>query len=424
MLVERTAIGQEIQAVGGNPAAARLAGISVDRIKILGFVISGMCAALTGMLLASRLGSGTTSAADSYLLTAFAAVFLGSATLRDGEFHVLGTFVGTLIIVFGFNGLNIFGAPTFSQYVFQGRHPDRGGRALEPRPHVGGKLKGEERWLQAAIWNFYVMEYARSKNQPWVDLVSGDVSPRASWTCPSLSSCAARRSQRSGRHRFHARRTRAGVRAASSASRLGFRRCGCLRRWTSAPTISPTSSSRTPISTIWARSPNFPRRILYIQKSELLSWYELFALPKRFGHLTAIVDPTTMRAALSASIEHRVTLIDGDKDNVLPGIHVRLGGGHTIGQQFVIVETAAGRRVISGDCIYSRAQITGRDDDGVYIPLNNAVGSAWEQLKMIDKMNDELGGDMGRLVVLHDIERWKGLPVVKEVDGFRIVKIA
>ncbi|MGC2786720.1 MAG: ABC transporter permease, partial [Roseiarcus sp.] len=89
-------------------------------IKILGFIISGVCAALTGTLLASRLGSGTTSAADSYLLTAFAAVFLGSATLRDGEFHVLGTFIGTLIIVFGFNGLNIFGAPTFSQYVFQG----------------------------------------------------------------------------------------------------------------------------------------------------------------------------------------------------------------------------------------------------------------------------------------------------------------
>ena len=120
VLVERTAIGQEIQAVGGNAAAARLSGIDVDRIKTVGFVISGMCAALTGILLASRLGSGTTSAADSYLLTAFAAVFLGSATLRDGEFHVLGTLVGALIIAFGFNGLNIFGAPTFSQYIFQG----------------------------------------------------------------------------------------------------------------------------------------------------------------------------------------------------------------------------------------------------------------------------------------------------------------
>ena len=120
LLVERTSLGQEIQAVGGNATAARLTGINVDRIKTIGFVVSGMCAALTGILLASRLGSGTTSAADSYLLTAFAAVFLGSATLRDGEFHVFGTFIGALIIAFGFNGLNIFGAPTFSQYVLQG----------------------------------------------------------------------------------------------------------------------------------------------------------------------------------------------------------------------------------------------------------------------------------------------------------------
>jgi len=120
LLVERTTLGQEIQAAGGNPSAARLAGINVDRIKILGFVISGVCAAMTGILLASRLGSGTTGAADSYLLTAFAAVFLGSATLRDGEFHILGTVIGALIIAFGFNGLSIFGAPTFSQYILQG----------------------------------------------------------------------------------------------------------------------------------------------------------------------------------------------------------------------------------------------------------------------------------------------------------------
>ena len=120
LLVERTSIGQSIQAVGGNPVAARFSGIRVDRIKIMGFVVAGVCAAVTGILLASSLGSGTTSAADSYLLTAFAAVFLGSATLRDGEFHVIGTLFGGLIIAIGFNGLAIFGAPTFYQYVFQG----------------------------------------------------------------------------------------------------------------------------------------------------------------------------------------------------------------------------------------------------------------------------------------------------------------
>ena len=45
--------------------------------------------------------------------------------LRDGKFHVLATFIGTLIIVFGFSGLNIFGGPTFSQYIFRNRHFDR-----------------------------------------------------------------------------------------------------------------------------------------------------------------------------------------------------------------------------------------------------------------------------------------------------------
>ncbi len=120
LLVNRTDLGQQIQAVGGNIEAARLSGIRVDRVKVIAYVASGLCAALTGILLASLIGSGTASAADSYLLNAFAATFLGSATLKDGEFHIPGTFIGVLIIGIGFNGLAIFGAPTFYQYIFQG----------------------------------------------------------------------------------------------------------------------------------------------------------------------------------------------------------------------------------------------------------------------------------------------------------------
>ena len=112
--------GQQIQATGGNIEAARLSGIRVDDIKSLAFIIAGACAAITGILLASLIGSGTTSAADGYLMASFAAVFLGSATLKDGEFHVLGTFIGVLIIQIGFNGMAIFGVPTFYQYVFRG----------------------------------------------------------------------------------------------------------------------------------------------------------------------------------------------------------------------------------------------------------------------------------------------------------------
>ncbi|MER8830661.1 ABC transporter permease [Mesorhizobium sp. M0938] len=120
IILNKTDIGQKMQAVGGNLEAARLSGIRVDRIKIFAFATAGFCAALTGTLLSSLLGSGTLAAADGYLLDAFAAVFLGSATLKEGEFHISGTLVGVLILAVGFNGLSIFGAPTHFQPIFKG----------------------------------------------------------------------------------------------------------------------------------------------------------------------------------------------------------------------------------------------------------------------------------------------------------------
>jgi ribose transport system permease protein len=120
VILNKTDIGQKMQAVGSNMEAARLSGIRVDRIKMFAFATAGFCAALTGTLLSSLLGSGTLAAADGYLLDAFAAVFLGSATLREGEFHIVGTLIGVLILAVGFNGLSIFGAPTHFQPIFKG----------------------------------------------------------------------------------------------------------------------------------------------------------------------------------------------------------------------------------------------------------------------------------------------------------------
>lgn len=120
VILNKTDLGQKMQAIGSNIDAARLSGIRVDRIKLFAFLTAGFCAALTGTLLSSLLGSGTLGAGDGYLLNAFAAVFLGSATLREGQFHILGTLVGVLILAVGFNGLSIFGAPTHFQPIFKG----------------------------------------------------------------------------------------------------------------------------------------------------------------------------------------------------------------------------------------------------------------------------------------------------------------
>ena len=168
----------------------------------------------------------------------------------------------------------------------------------------------------------------------------------------------------------------------------------------------------------------FPNAMIYMQKREYLSWLEAMALPPRFGFLTAAVSPDDLRSALDASVDHRLTLLEGDKDNVLPGIHARFGEGHTLGQQFVVVECAKGRMVVSGDCVYAARNITGNNNDGVYVPLAFGVGSIWEQLKTIDRINDEIAGDISRIIILHDADRWSKMSIVKEIDGFRILRAA
>ena len=141
------------------------------------------------------------------------------------------------------------------------------------------------------------------------------------------------------------------------------------------------------------------------------------ALPPQFGFLTEIINPENLRTAFDASVEHRLNLVDGDVDDLLPGLHVRLGEGHTLGQQFVILETARGKLVVSGDCIYARRNICGHNHDGVYAPLGNGIGSVWEQLKTIDRINTAIDGDMSRLIILHDNDRWKHLPIVQGDRG-------
>lgn len=274
-----------------------------------------------------------------------------------------------------------------------------------------------------ATWDIYVLEYARAHQQPWVDLVAG-MSDAGAVDLPFSFVLAL--------HGKHKVLIDTGFMQDEASS--GFSRKFGIPNWISpVRLVAEMGIKADEITDIFITHAHFdhmgsiaefPNAQIYIQKSELLSWYEAAALPRRYSHLMTILDPNNLRSCLDASFEHRVTLIDGDKDNVLPGIHVRLASGHTIGQQFVILETGQGRRIISGDCLYNKCQLLGHNNDGVFVPLNNAIGSVWEQIKSLDKLNDEIGGDLTNLVILHDPDRWQGLPVLKEVDGWKIVHAA
>jgi ribose transport system permease protein len=120
VLLNRTTLGRNIQAVGGNPEASRLAGVGVKSVTGAAFIICSVCAALTGILLASVIGSGQPTGGDGMTMAAFAAAFLGTAVLRDGQFHIIGTLVGVLTVAVGFNGLALTGVPSYTQFLFQG----------------------------------------------------------------------------------------------------------------------------------------------------------------------------------------------------------------------------------------------------------------------------------------------------------------
>ena len=107
LLLEHTQIGRHLYAIGGNAEASRLSGIAVKRYAPFALAICAACAGLGGLMAASVLGAGRPQGVgDGYLLNAFAAVFIGASTLRPGKFHILGTFIGVLLIGVINNGLS------------------------------------------------------------------------------------------------------------------------------------------------------------------------------------------------------------------------------------------------------------------------------------------------------------------------------
>jgi ribose transport system permease protein len=118
--LNRTSIGRHIYAIGGNPQAARVSGINVDRVLVYVYVICGFFAGLAGLLLAGRTNSGFPNAGIGIELDAIAAVIIGGASFFGGRGTVLGVMAGVLIIGLLRNGLNINNVSSFWQMILIG----------------------------------------------------------------------------------------------------------------------------------------------------------------------------------------------------------------------------------------------------------------------------------------------------------------
>ena len=119
-VLQHTATGRRLYAAGFNAQAARLAGVPTAKLKFLALVCSAGLAGLAGIVLAATLGSGSPTGGESYLLPAFAAVFLGATQLKPGRFNAFGTLVGILMLGTGTTGLALARQRQWVQDTFTG----------------------------------------------------------------------------------------------------------------------------------------------------------------------------------------------------------------------------------------------------------------------------------------------------------------
>lgn len=120
VIIEYTPVGRYLFAVGGNPQAAKLAGVRTSAIYFGALTISAGIAALVGIFLAARLGSASQDVGPPYLLPAFSAVFLGSTQLKPGRVNVVGTLIAVYLLATGVKGLQLSGAAVWVNDLFNG----------------------------------------------------------------------------------------------------------------------------------------------------------------------------------------------------------------------------------------------------------------------------------------------------------------
>jgi ribose transport system permease protein len=120
VVMNRTTYGRYVVAVGGNKEAARIAGIRVQRTIFSVYVLIGLCAGISAILLSGRLASASPVAGSLYELDAIAAVVIGGTSLAGGKATITGTFLGVLTFALIFNLLNLLNLPTEFQQIVRG----------------------------------------------------------------------------------------------------------------------------------------------------------------------------------------------------------------------------------------------------------------------------------------------------------------
>jgi L-arabinose transport system permease protein len=120
VLLNHTVFGRNTLAIGGNPEAARLAGVKVEKLRVWIFLLQGLVTGLAGLILASRITSGQPNAAQGFELDVISACVLGGVSLQGGKARIFGVLIGVLIMGTVENVMNLMNVDAFYQYLMRG----------------------------------------------------------------------------------------------------------------------------------------------------------------------------------------------------------------------------------------------------------------------------------------------------------------
>lgn len=175
----------------------------------------------------------------------------------------------------------------------------------------------------------------------------------------------------------------------------------------------------------------FPNAKFMIQSSELAGWVEVMAMDRKFRWLMGATDPGDIIYAVQLAREGRMIGIDGDQDNVLPGIDVRLvRDSHTVGSQYIIIRNdghaaSDDRYVYTGDLIYRFENFHGGDpSDPKILPNGLSFGNYTTIIFATDRILKEVAGDMKRVLIPHEGAMAEVYPSRTTGRGHYIVEVA
>ena len=155
-VLKNTSFGRKVYAVGGNPLASKLSGINVDRMRLIGYIVSGLTAGIAAILSTAQVSAALPTAGSGQEFDVVAAVILGGLHLGGGKGRVVGSFVGVLLLAVLMNGMTLLSVDAYYQiflkgfvlliavYLDQARQANRSKKVKKAKPDAGDTGENEQ----------------------------------------------------------------------------------------------------------------------------------------------------------------------------------------------------------------------------------------------------------------------------------------